>query len=95
MTLIRRWRALLTVEVLAVTIAVIPVIAAVVRAIVEHWIPVGDDALDEIRSVDVFSTSHFPLLGTWSSASLQAGKSITVTSSLAFSHVHTVTVGCA
>ncbi len=76
MTLIRRWRALLTVEVVAVAIAVIPVIAAVVRAIVEHWIPVGDDALDEIRSVDVFSTSHFPLLGTWSSASLQAGKDL-------------------
>ncbi|HEY4333284.1 MAG TPA: hypothetical protein VGM78_11965 [Ilumatobacteraceae bacterium] len=63
-------------EVLAVTIAVIPVVAAIVRAIVEHWIPIGDDALDEIRSADVFSAAHFPLLGTWSSASIQAGKDL-------------------
>jgi hypothetical protein len=59
--------------VLAVIVALLPVVVAVARALRSDWIPIGDDALVEIRSRDVFSAEHFPLLGTWSSASLSAG----------------------
>lgn len=63
-------------EVSAVLIALVPVITAITRALVSHWIPMGDNALVEMRSRDVFSVDHFPWLGTWSSASLSAGKDL-------------------
>ena len=53
-------------------LAVLPVVVAAVRAVRRGWIPMGDDALMSIRAHDVF-TAHPPLLGTWSSASLEAG----------------------
>jgi hypothetical protein len=63
-------------ELVAVALAVVPIAAAFVRSVVNRWIPVGDNALVEIRARDVFSTEHFPLLGTWSSASRAAGKDL-------------------
>jgi hypothetical protein len=62
------------IEVWAVVAVIVPVMAAVARHSGDRWIPIGDNALVEIRSRDVFSWRHFPLLGTWSSASLTAGK---------------------
>src|SRR5262249_815546 len=44
---------------------------ATIRALHRGWIPVGDDALFQIRSRDVFG-HHVPLLGTWSSGSVSA-----------------------
>jgi hypothetical protein len=66
----------LRLEVLAVLVALVPVATAIARALISHWIPMGDNALVEMRSRDVFSLDHFPLLGTWSSASLSAGKDL-------------------
>jgi len=54
---------------LAVALPAIPIIVAVVRAISQRWIPIGDQALLEIRARDVL-TAHHPLLGTASSAAL-------------------------
>lgn len=54
---------------LAVALTAVPIIVAVVRAIVDGWFPLGDQALLQIRSHDVF-TAHHPLLGTASSAAL-------------------------
>ncbi len=64
------------IEVWAVVAVIVPVMAAVARHSGDRWIPIGDNALVEIRSRDVFSWRHFPLLGTWSSASLTAGKDL-------------------
>ena len=63
-------------ELIAVTLAVLPIAVAFVRSVTRRWIPVGDAALVEIRARDVFSARHFPLLGTWSSASRAAGKDL-------------------
>jgi hypothetical protein len=60
-------------EVIAAVVAVVPIAAAIVRALATHWLPVQDNAIIEIRSRDVASLENFPLLGTWSSASLTAG----------------------
>ena len=57
-------------------LALVPVGAAFVRSVVARWMPIGDNALVEIRSRDVFTVDHFPLLGTWSSASRAAGKDL-------------------
>lgn len=51
----------------------VPVAVATARAIHDGWIPTGDNALFAVRARDVFSVRHLPLLGTWSSASLNAG----------------------
>lgn len=59
--------------VVAVAVALVPVLVAIVRSVASDWMPVGDNALVEMRSRDVFTTDHVPLLGTWSSASLTAG----------------------
>ncbi len=48
------------------------VVAAVVRALVDDWYPVGDNAYFALRSLDVLTEDH-PLLGTWTSASRSAG----------------------
>ncbi len=55
-----------------IAIVVLPIVAAVARALVHHWFPIGDDALLYIRARDVF-TAHHPLLGSWTSASLSIG----------------------
>ena len=54
---------------LAIALPAIPIIVAVSRAISRGWIPIGDQALLEIRAHDVL-TAHHPLLGTASSAAL-------------------------
>lgn len=56
-----------------VVVVVLPIIAAVVRALRRHWFPIGDDALLYIRVRDV-ATNHHPLLGSWTSASLSVGE---------------------
>lgn len=48
------------------------VVAALVRAFVSDWYPVGDNAFFALRSRDVL-TEHHPLLGTWTSASQNLG----------------------
>lgn len=65
-----------TVERVLLVVAVAPLVAAVVRRSGTRWIPIGDNALIELRARDVFSLDHFPFLGTWSSASLTAGKDL-------------------
>ncbi len=60
---------------LTVALAILPIVVAVVRSILDHWVPVGDDAYFVLRSRDVFS-SHIPFLGTWTSASLSTGRDI-------------------
>lgn len=57
-------------------VALLPIAAAVARRSGTRWIPIGDNALVEMRARDVFSVDHFPLLGTWSSASIGAGKDL-------------------
>jgi hypothetical protein len=46
-----------------------PIMFAAVRAAVGGWVPIGDDAYFTVRSRDVL-TEHHPLLGAWSSGSL-------------------------
>jgi hypothetical protein len=53
-------------------VVVLPIVVAVVRALVSGWFPVGDNALLAVRAYDV-GTSHHPLLGSWTSASLALG----------------------
>lgn len=82
---LRRWRP--DVVVTAVwAVAVLPVLVAAARAIAQHWRPIGDNALVALRAHDVF-TAHQPLLGTWSSASLEAGKDLNHPGSLLFESV--------
>lgn len=50
-----------------------PVAVATVRGIRRGWLPVGDNALFAIRTRDVFTIDHHPLVGTWSSASAGTG----------------------
>ena len=59
----------------SVVAAISPIVVAAVRAIRWGWIPIGDNAYFTIRARDVFS-SHPPLLGTWTSASISVGKDI-------------------
>ena len=54
---------------------VVPIVVAAVRAVANHWLPIGDNALFQIRARDV-GTSHHPWLGTWSSASVDAGRDL-------------------
>lgn len=60
-------------EAIACALVVLGILVAAIRAIATHSLPIGDNALFVIRSRDVFSTAHFPLLGTASSASIGAG----------------------
>jgi hypothetical protein len=50
----------------------LPIVVAVVRALVNGWFPIGDAALLAIRAYDV-GTPHHPLLGSWTSASFALG----------------------
>ena len=53
-------------------VAVVPFIVAMVRAVADRYVPVGDNALIALRVRDVL-TMHHPLLGTGSSASITLG----------------------
>jgi hypothetical protein len=55
--------------------AILPIITATWNAIRNHWRPIGDNAFIAMRANDVLS-SHHPWLGTWSSASIDAGTMI-------------------
>ena len=67
---IRQWRSRVdTFVVLAIALATLPIVVAVVRAVVDGWIPLGDQALLQIRARDVLTANH-PFLGTASSAAL-------------------------
>src|SRR4051812_39510094 len=63
------------VAVAAVSIAVLPLVVATARALGRGWIPLGDNGLIGLRAHDV-GTSNHPLLGTWTSASLTAGRNV-------------------
>ena len=52
----------------SVVVTLVPLVTATVRAIHNGWLPIGDNALFELRARDVFS-HNFPFLGTWTSAS--------------------------
>jgi len=56
-------------------ITAIPFVVATVRALSRGWMAVGDNGNFLIRSRDVL-TSHHPLLGTWSSASIAIGENV-------------------
>ena len=58
-----------------VVVAIVPIIVATVRALARGWVAIGDDGLLLLRTQDVATANH-PLLGTWTSASLSAGRSI-------------------
>lgn len=64
-------RVVLSLFLSSVAIAIVPLAVATARAIQNGWIPTGDNALFAIRARDLF-THNLPLLGTWSSASLNA-----------------------
>jgi hypothetical protein len=52
-----------------VSVVCVPIVWAAVRAAAGSWVPIGDDAYFTARSRDVL-TAHHPLLGAWSSGSL-------------------------
>ena len=53
-------------------LAVAPIMVAVVRALVGHQMPLGDNGLITLRANDVLTSNH-PWFGTWTSASLSTG----------------------
>jgi hypothetical protein len=67
-----RDRALLAVVLAAVNL---PILVATARALARGWQPLGDNALVLVRARDV-GTSHHPLLGMWTSASLVVGEHV-------------------
>ncbi|HEX6568302.1 MAG TPA: hypothetical protein VF015_04025, partial [Acidimicrobiales bacterium] len=62
----RGTRRLLAAALVAVNL---PIVVATVRALARGWQPVGDNGILLVRARDV-GTSHNPLLGSWTSASL-------------------------
>jgi hypothetical protein len=60
------------IERLALATALVPFVVAVARAVVKHWMPIGDAAYFTVRSRDVL-TAHTPLVGAWSSGSSVVG----------------------
>ncbi|CAN5404748.1 hypothetical protein BH23ACT3_BH23ACT3_19100 [soil metagenome] len=50
----------------------LPIVLAAVRGVRRGYLPIGDNALIEMRARDVL-TAHHPWLGTWSSASISSG----------------------
>ncbi len=64
-----------TASVVATGLAMTPVAVAGVRAAASSWVPIGDDAYFTIRSMDV-ATSHHPLVGAWSSGSLDISRQV-------------------
>ncbi|MFM7618029.1 MAG: hypothetical protein ACKO72_11295, partial [Actinomycetes bacterium] len=67
-----RWVGAHRIELLAAIVALAPIVVAVVRAIANRYVPIGDDGLILLRSRDVLTANH-PWLGTWSSSSLSLG----------------------
>jgi hypothetical protein len=60
----------------AVLVAVnVPIVVATVRALAGGWQPLGDNGVLLVRARDV-GTSHNPLLGSWTSASLVLGQDV-------------------
>ena len=57
-------------QLLAVVVSV-PIALAAARGVRRGYLPIGDNALIEIRARDVM-TAHHPWLGTWSSASISS-----------------------
>jgi len=53
----------------SIVVAVTPIVVAAVRGCFQDWNPVSDNGLVAVRSFDVLTT-HPPLLGLWSSASI-------------------------
>jgi hypothetical protein len=58
-----------------VAVVIAPIAVAVIRALHDQWFPIGDSALLYLRARDVL-TSHHPLLGSWTSASLSVGENM-------------------
>ena len=54
------------------TVVAVPILLAAIRGIRRGYLPIGDNALIEMRARDVL-TAHHPWLGTWSSASISSG----------------------
>jgi hypothetical protein len=52
-----------------------PIVVATVRALARGWLPLGDNGILLVRARDV-GTSHHPLLGSWTSASLVVGENL-------------------
>jgi hypothetical protein len=52
--------------------AALSIVTAAILAVVHHWVPLSDNAVWAIRAHDVFST-HAPLVGPMTSASLSTG----------------------
>jgi hypothetical protein len=65
-------RRLLVVVLVAVNL---PIVVATVRALARGWSPLGDNGILLVRARDV-ATSHHPLLGSWTSASLVVGQDV-------------------
>ncbi|HEU5109699.1 MAG TPA: hypothetical protein VFT95_14250, partial [Micromonosporaceae bacterium] len=59
----------------ALALAGLPLVVATVRTLSGGWMAIGDNGLILLRSEDV-GTAHHPLLGTWTSASQAAGRTI-------------------
>ncbi|MEO6122256.1 MAG: hypothetical protein ABIR32_01005 [Ilumatobacteraceae bacterium] len=59
--------------IIAVLAALAPIVVTVIRTALRRWVPIGDDGLLLLRTADVATRNH-PWLGTWTSASLTAGK---------------------
>ncbi|MEY4339447.1 MAG: hypothetical protein RLZ14_1297, partial [Actinomycetota bacterium] len=64
-------------------VAVLPVVVAVVRLLLAHRAPLGDNGLIALRAGDVFTADH-PWFGTWTSASLSTGVDVNNPSPLHF-----------
>jgi len=56
-------------------VVALPFVVSTIRALRDGWLAIGDNGNFLIRSRDVF-TSHHPLLGTWSSASIPIGENV-------------------
>lgn len=59
----------------SVAFAILPIAVAAARAVAGDWMAVGDNAFFEVRAKDVL-TEHHPLVGTWTSASINVGKNL-------------------
>lgn len=61
--------------VFALAIVITPMVVATSRALLSGWLPLGDNGILLVRARDV-GTPHHPLLGSWTSASIEAGQNI-------------------
>ena len=69
----RPWRP--RIGTIATAVAILPILIATIGAVTRGWVALGDNGLLLVRTEDVL-TSHHPLLGTWTSASMAAGRAI-------------------